>query len=453
MTEENKKDKLLRSKGQEKSRTLSKIKPLKKRKKDYYYKITKANEEISNIGRDLISLMPDEEYKLLGSKSGTLHFKRLLGLQSKITKEKATPVGIELVSDEDIIVPEIDVSKNNKTGIDPNEDITYRDIKAGEKFHLTYYEFLYLIIRDEYGGFLEAGDDEYGAHLSVKSPAYMRGDKKLPTPTIQYREVGKGSIKNTIKIIDEIGPDGFWRVQQEYKKFDKLVPKKKAKIRTDKQTSEHSYSESKLVAIALQEELTSKGERKSFSEEELCNRGKEIIMSMSNTRKENFESKSDTLHIVNELGFTNNKMIERTSKIGVTLISDIGIQVPVIDINLNNKTGINANTDITYRSVVAGEQFDLSMYEFMYLIIKDEYAGCCLVHDSDVKAEFTPNLIQYMKNRVETRLPSPRITVDNKHKQLSITDIHFREEGVLSIKPEYIEKFGSLLLFEIEGDI
>lgn len=451
MTIENKKDRLLKSKGQEKSRTLSKVKPSKPKEKEFYYRITKANEEMINNGRDIINLMTDDEYKFLGSKSGTLHFINLLGLASKRYKGKSTPVGIELETDEDIWVPVIDVSKNNITGIDPDKDITYREIKAGEKFHLSYFEFMYFIIKDEYGGYLEARGDIYGVHLSVLSTEYLKGKKKFPTPTIRYREDGKGSIKESMEDIDEIGPDGYWRIKQEYKKFDKLVTKKKGKIHQDKINikSEHSYSESKLVAIALQEELTSTEQRKSFSKKELCDRGKEIIMSMNDTRKVNLESKSETLHIVNMLDFAKNKTSELTSTIGVTLISDINIQVPVIDISLNNKTGINSNTDITYRLVVAGEQFILSMYEFMYLIIQDEYAGCCLVHDSKVIAEFTPTFNQ----KGITKLPSPRIKVDNKHKKISIKDIHFREEGVLLIRPEYIEKFGSLLLFESKGDI
>ncbi|MCR8966170.1 hypothetical protein O0550_23795 [Brevibacillus halotolerans] len=96
--------KLRRSKGQKSSKTWSK----KRFKIDYdkkdnnsddpYYKITAANEEVINVGNEITASMTIEERKFLSSKSGTLHFKRLLALGSVRYKGKSKPVGVVLVS-------------------------------------------------------------------------------------------------------------------------------------------------------------------------------------------------------------------------------------------------------------------------------------------------------------------------------------------------------------------
>ncbi|RLQ12744.1 hypothetical protein D9548_16095 [Geobacillus stearothermophilus] len=81
--------------------------------------------------------------------------------------------------------------------------------------YLTLYEFMFLIIRDEYGGFCcdEYGNSD-GVHLSVKSPAFYRGDAKLPTPTINYnKKYGRRSIKAGMVDIDVYMPDGSWVIK------------------------------------------------------------------------------------------------------------------------------------------------------------------------------------------------------------------------------------------------
>lgn len=193
-----------------------------------------ANDELIAQGNAILAAMSDEERSNLASKSGTLHFVRLLGLQSKkaerviagrqtITTFK--PVGIVLVSDEPISVPVIDITKNKDTGIDPATDITYRDVAAGEEFDLSYYEFMYLIIRDEYAGFCSRGDDPRGCFFSAKTPAYWRGEAKLPTPTICF--VKEGSPKETMIAIDEQGPDCIWYVKEPYaEKYGALLKRK-----------------------------------------------------------------------------------------------------------------------------------------------------------------------------------------------------------------------------------
>lgn len=125
-------------------------------------KKTKANEEVLAKGTEILATMDEAQRAALGSESGTLHFVQLLGLASKKSsrrvsptesKDCSTPVGITLYSDKDIEVPVIDVLKDKNTGIDPETDITYVSVKAGEQFDVNYYEFMYLILRDEYAGF------------------------------------------------------------------------------------------------------------------------------------------------------------------------------------------------------------------------------------------------------------------------------------------------------------
>ncbi|MED1746650.1 hypothetical protein [Brevibacillus borstelensis] len=446
--------KLLRSKGQKDSKTLSKKRwDQESDEKGYYYKITKANEEIKIEGQEIIDSMTDEERKILSSKSGTLHFKHLLALGSVRYKGNSKPVGVALVSDEDISVPVIDVLKNKETGIDVEKDISYRDVKAGEEFYLTYYEFMFLIIRDEYAGFLEANGDPYGAHFSPKLHAFMdksRKEVKLPTPTINFAK-GTGSIKTKENMfdIDELSPDGKWVIKPGFERFAPLVHNGRRRKRRGKKENESRgnipYPVPTLRAIALQEELgLSRGKVKTrlTSEEELLKKGKDIIDSMDENQRKNLGSKSGTLHFVHSLGYPNKRGISKP--IGVTLISDEDIQVPVIDIKKDNDTGIDPVNDITYRTVSAGEQFDISLYEFMYLIIRDEYAGFLGVDGNDRGAFFSPNLTPFFKG--EKKLPIPYIGFDkNSKSDTSMVDIYLTTQanGVV-VKSKYAAKFGPL---------
>lgn len=234
---------------------------------DTYYKITNANTLLIDEGSRLIKEMTEEEKANLGSKSDTLHFICQLGLASKQKSRKianyygfeatkiSTPIGVKLESDIDIEVPYLkDVTKNNKTGIDPEEDFDYRVVNAGEEFNLTLYEFMYLIIRDEYNGRLSVnknGKDFY-AYLSVKANAYeevyklmdnegdekdsktqsfKRKDAKLPTPTIIF-ERNNGSSRENMVDIDVRTEDGEWVIRKEYKRFEPLLNRRKKRNRT-----------------------------------------------------------------------------------------------------------------------------------------------------------------------------------------------------------------------------
>lgn len=193
-----------------------------------------ANQQVIKKGEELIAQMSEEQRNGLGAKSGTLHFKQLLGLASKKSLRRvdkdtsvqvSTPVAVRLVSTEDIQVPVIDILKDHKTGVDLKEDISYRTVPANEEFVLSYIEFMFLIIQPQYSGKFHANGEDDGAYFSPKLPQYTTNQSKLPTPTINFRT---GSIKANIEDIDQEAPDGSgFVIKEQYKeKFGPLLQKR-----------------------------------------------------------------------------------------------------------------------------------------------------------------------------------------------------------------------------------
>ena len=214
---------------------------------------TSANAKMLQEGNAILATFSEEQRSQLGSMSGTLHFKHLLGLASQKSQRRvsqnenvdcSTPVGVVLVSDVDIEVPVIPVTKNKDTGIEA-EDISFRKVKAGEEFDLTYYEFMFLIVREEYAGFLEANGDPRGAYFSPKLPAYFNGKAKLPTPTINLVQ---GAAKASMVDIDVKGPNG-WEIKPEYKeKYGDLLVKARPQRQAGTKSSTPSPT---VIAVAL----------------------------------------------------------------------------------------------------------------------------------------------------------------------------------------------------------
>ncbi len=213
---------------------------------------------LNDKGNAILASKTEEEKAVYGSKSHTLHFQALLGLNSKKstrrvsaneTKDCATPVGVELISDEPISVPVIDITLGKDTGITPDQ-ISSRQVQAGEKFVLSYYEFMYLIIRDEYACRCSNGDIEDGIFFTAKMPSFLKGKTKLPTPTINMKDE---SIKKSIVPIDEKDAEGNWYIKEPYaEKFSPLLRKQTPKRSAGAKTS---IPKSTLVAVALQEIL------------------------------------------------------------------------------------------------------------------------------------------------------------------------------------------------------
>ncbi len=216
-------------------------------------------EKLATLGVAELASMDEARKALLGSKSGTLHFKYLLGLQSRKSTRVAggeqvfdsfTPYGVALISDEDISVPEIDITRTTATGVEP-KDIGVRHIAAKQPFELTYIEFMFLILRDEYAGMLALGDDPRGVALVAKMPKFFRGEAKLPTPTIEF--VKAGSAKETMVAMDYKLPTGAWAIKPEYAaKFGALLRSNKP-VRVAGESK--SLPNSLLVAVALRKIL------------------------------------------------------------------------------------------------------------------------------------------------------------------------------------------------------
>lgn len=220
----------------------------------------KANKEHIRIGESVLATLSTDEVKGLGHKSGTLHFQHLLGLQSKkadrVGKNRSfhdsfKAVGVTLVSDEDIQVPVIDVLKDKTTGINYEEDVTFREVKAGEAFDLNYYEFMFLIIRDEYAGFCSREGDPQGVYFSAKMSAFLKDQAKAPTPTINFTQ--EGSPKENMIAIDRKEADGRWVIKDEYaEKFGALLKRRTPNRSND---AKQSVPTPTITALALSQIL------------------------------------------------------------------------------------------------------------------------------------------------------------------------------------------------------
>lgn len=422
------------------------------KKNEYYYRLTGANKKLKDEGFAILTSMSPEERENLGNKSNTLHFVTLLGLASKpSTKTKyrdgqryydkePQPIGVTLYSDIDIDFPELkDITKDKISGIDLEKDFSYRTVKAGDHFHLTYYEFMYLIIRPEYAGQCEAMGVPDGLRLSVKMTAYEKDKAKLPTPTLNF-DKDLGSIRTYIINIDYKTQQGKWVVRSGLERFEPFLKSKNKKRKLN------AYG-IKKIAIALQEQLALENiaEKKSENEKGLVTRGGNILKIMGNERKKKLGNKSAKLHLKNLLVIKQkgNSDFLVDKPVGMTLVSEEEIQVPVIDVLKNNKTGINPTTDISYLTVNAGEHFSISNYEFMYLIVRDEYVGFCSFDNDKEGAYFLPNFENYFSGK--NKLPYPKLYSSYSYNPEPEKIYQEAEDGSIKIIPQYVEKFGALL--------
>lgn len=220
-----------------------------------------SSDEMEAKGKALLAGMSEEERSLVGSKSGTLHFIHQLGFGSRPTTRKtksgniacSTNVGITFLTDEEIQVPQIDIKKDKDTGI-TQEDITYITVGAGQEFHVSLYEYMFLIIRPEYSGFCEAKGNDQGCFFSPKLAAWGRGGAKLPTPTINLKD---GSSKENMVDIDQEVSPGVWEVLPGYEKFAPLLVKAKAVRTSGGKAKSKAVPKPTLIALAVQDLINS----------------------------------------------------------------------------------------------------------------------------------------------------------------------------------------------------
>lgn len=190
-----------------------------------------AGLNFEDMGAEIVSNLSDDARSKLCSKCHTLHYVKLLKLTSKradravangVTTRDFKSVGIVLYSDEDIDVPDIPGYYTKETGIPP-DDVKSRRVKAGEFFFLTYYEFMFLVLRPEYSGYCSRDNDPFGVVLSLKMTQFKEGRAKLPTIAIKF--VGRGSPKEAWDAIDEYDEaTDSWCIKEKYQeKFGHLL--------------------------------------------------------------------------------------------------------------------------------------------------------------------------------------------------------------------------------------
>lgn len=161
-----------------------------------------------------------------------------------------------------------------------------------------------------------------------------------------------------------------------------------------------------------------------------------------------------SLVFVNTLGLQSRKRTRMTSgstpidsfeTVGLKLKSDKPVSVPVIDIRHNQLTGIPEGA-IGSKDVAAGEIFVLSMMEFMYFIIREEYSGACSDGRGDTAGLTLAVKLSKMFSH-EAQLPTPTLNFKGggspKENQEAIDTKTGDDKW--EIKPEYAEKFGALL--------
>ncbi|MEK5440118.1 MULTISPECIES: hypothetical protein [Paenibacillus] len=480
----------------------------KSKKGSSYYAKTNENEAFKEYGEYLLDEMEKvdpEKRAIINSKSSTLHFVNLLGTASRRKSrsikgyvfkdtdpnqdrymDASKVIGVTLRSDEPLMIRQIDMStvkklitRGDEYYFDIENDFMAEDISisAGEEFHLSMYEFFFLIIRPEYSGLFEVNGDPLGAELRAIANKVIDVDNKdrlvslkniqgtrqfkLPTPTIQFYAKGNNSPKSTMIDID-IKRSSGWETKEEYKRFTPLVNttdnvrrnKDKLEEKEKKELAEHHaqsksnnevqiYNSSTIQAISLNRWLkTSPISRQKFkSTDEVQNYGLGLINMMEPAQKLLIGSKSSELHFINRLMYVT---MTRNRFVGFRLWSEFTIEVPVISITKDGSTDIFPESDITTRVIAAGDQFNLNFFEFMFLVCHPDYAGYIEAFGNPKGVSFSPNFKQYFNGH--SRLPLPLFKFENEKllKELNPIEISSTSTGKVLIKHEFLNQFGEL---------
>lgn len=182
----------------------------------------KESISVEKRGNEIWESLSEEARGHLGEMSNTLHYVSSL-THKPITSKEPVTVGVRLKTDVPISVPDIDSSKNSSTCI-TSEDIKSRSIGAGETFILNMYEFMFLLIKKEYGGYLSLDKNPSGAYLYVILNHFESGKHFLPKPSIRLKE---DVIIN--ESITELDSSGSHVLKEEHReKFSSIVRGRKA---------------------------------------------------------------------------------------------------------------------------------------------------------------------------------------------------------------------------------
>lgn len=190
--------------------------------------------------------------------------------------------------------------------------------------------------------------------------------------------------------------------------------------------------------------------------------GEVVLAAMTPEQIDILASKSHTLHFNYALGLASQKQhrtIGITDKIthkkeffassnfkivGFSFKSDMDIEVPVIDVTKDHRTGFDFEKDVTYVEVSAGTEFYLTSLEAMVLLIQDEYAGLFEANGQPLGGELGFNSKTFKEGK--TALPTPVIKFYKGNGSIkdSIVQVDQHIKDVWSIIPGY-EKFESLI--------
>lgn len=176
-------------------------------------------EEFKNQGKSVREAYTEEEKRLEGSKSHVIGFEVALGnparpqkrMEGGVQRSSYQCVGYVLKTSEDIMVPVAPLKQGARHEMDFDE-VTWKPVKAGEKFQVTLAEAGILISQIEYGGKFTMDGDEIVLHATI-SP--NRGGVPL---TVLKRP--NAPLKDSMVVIAdaEVGENGkkTYKVKPEY---------------------------------------------------------------------------------------------------------------------------------------------------------------------------------------------------------------------------------------------
>lgn len=286
-------------------------------------------------------------------------------------------------------------------------------------------------------------DDQEGVVL--KEVKGQEGYYIFPTPFLNFKP-RYGAVKDQLSYVDEITPDEKWTIKVGYERFKRFIPK--SKIDQNVVRNRHFiFSKNSKIASILQRDLgltTGKIHKPtSRSERTYIKTAQDYINKVDSVRFESLGEKSTTLFVVHQLRMFAKRSLGyvETELVGVTIISDIDIKVPVLPQAFDNTVGVDPE-QIKYIDVRAKEEVHLTLFEFMYLLLQDEYVGLCRIKGSKDNVELGfVGLREYLIGRIA--IPTPElITKDYNH--LGVKEIYRETENGIEILPEFIKKFGHL---------
>lgn len=217
---------------------------------------------------------------------------------------------------------------------------------------------------------------------------------------------------------------------------------------TDIETKAYK-EEPEIKALSKKSQLRTSANYKTIA------KGEKIYEAYTDEQKDKLFSLEGTIHFVTLLGLgaTKSGLLKSSDGIvkyaikvvGVTLKTDIDIEVPVISVLKNIKTGINPE-DVSSRRIKAGDSFNLNMLEVMLFITKPEYGGY-ITRDGDTRGvHLSARTNNYYSGK--DKLPSPGLIARPGTGALRESTVEIDEQispSFRAIKAEYQEEFGALL--------